>query len=74
MPTNGYRSAGTAPTCCLKGDAGQLRSQRRQAERLAARSTLVVVAGRDTCLKSKQNDEYQRHDDDWRELLHLDLT
>jgi len=23
---------------------------------------------------SKQNDEYQRHDDDWRELLLLDLT
>ena len=52
---------------------GNCRSQRRQAERLAARSTLVVVAGRDTCLKSKQNDEYQRHDDG-RELLHLDLT
>jgi hypothetical protein len=44
-----------------------------KAERLAARSTLIVVAGRDTCLKSKQNDEYQRHDDG-RELLHLDLT
>jgi|BarGraNGADG00312_2_1021985.scaffolds.fasta_scaffold57636_1 hypothetical protein len=60
---------------------GNCRSQRRQAERLAARSTLVaarstlvVVAGRDTCLMSKQNDEYQRHDDDWRELLLLDLT
>ena len=39
----------------------------------AARSTLVVAAGRDTCLKSRQNDEYQRHDDG-RELLHLDLT
>jgi hypothetical protein len=53
---------------------GNCRSQRRQAEGLAARSTLVVGAGRDTCLKSKQNDEYQRHDDDWRERLHLDLT
>jgi hypothetical protein len=53
---------------------GNCRSQRRRAERLAAPGTLVVVSGRDTCLKSKQNDEYQRHDDDWRELLLFDLT